>query len=101
MFRIVRQTFFDSHKLIEEDLLLLHLKTVQNFFEFLSQYSKFHQRDSAIISQFQSKKEATTYKIFSIKVIFTNQQLVWRKEVANFSPFHIWKKFQFQRRRPA
>jgi hypothetical protein len=37
---------------------------VKIFFEFLAQYSKFHKRDLAIISQFQYKHEARTYESF-------------------------------------
>ena len=47
----------------------LHVKSEKpggkDFFEFLAQYSKFHKRDLAIISQFQYKHEATTYESFS------------------------------------
>ena len=37
---------------------------VKKTFEFLAQYSKFHEVDFAIISQFQYKHEAQTYESF-------------------------------------
>ena len=40
-------------------------RVVKKTFEFLGQYSKFHEVDLAIISQFQYNHEATTYESFS------------------------------------
>ena len=37
--------------------------------KFLGQYSKFHEVDLAVISQFQYKHEATTYESFSDQYI--------------------------------
>ena len=43
------------------------------FFQFLSQYSKFHQGDLVIISQFQYKKEVTKYEIFFDQGVHENK----------------------------
>ncbi len=50
------------------------------FFEFLGQYSKFHEVDLAFISQFRYKQEATTYESFPDNMIWSTAFLLLYKK---------------------